>query len=99
MFDSYYCNTTQQARPIGELIECFERQGNIGLDIAHTEEIEFDAEEWKSWDERRRSEVLMNYRIAYLAETAVSARRRYQELGVGEDDLVRPLKGGRTGVN
>ncbi len=72
MFDSYYCNTTQQARPIGELIECFERQGNIGLDIAHTEEIEFDAEEWKSWDERRRSEVLMNYRIAYLAETAVN---------------------------
>lgn len=72
MFDSYYCNTTQQAHPIGELIECFERQGNIGLDIAHTEEIEFDAEEWKSWDERRRSEVLMNYRIAYLAETAVN---------------------------
>lgn len=72
MFDSYYCNTTQQARPIGELIECFERQGNIGLDIAHTEEIEFDAEEWKSWNERRRSEVLMNYRIAYLAETAVN---------------------------
>ena len=72
MFDSYYCNTTQQARPIGELIECFERQGNIGLDIAHTEEMEFDAEEWKSWDERRRSEVLMNYRIAYLAETAVN---------------------------
>jgi len=72
MFDSYYCNTTQQARPIGELIEYFERQGNIGLDIAHTEEIEFDAEEWKSWDELRRSEVLMNYRIAYLAETAVN---------------------------
>ena len=72
MFDSYYCNKTQQARPIGELIECFERQGNIGLDIAHTEEIEFDAEEWKSWDEHRRSEVLMNYRIAYLAETAVN---------------------------
>ena len=72
MFDSYYCNTTQQARPIGELIECFERQGNIGLDIAHTEEIEFDAEEWKSWDERRRREVLMNYRIAYLAETVVN---------------------------
>lgn len=72
MFDSYYCNTTQQARPIGELIECFERQGNIGLDIAHTEDIEFGAEEWKSWNERRRSEVLMNYRIAYLAETAVN---------------------------
>ena len=72
MFDSYYCNTTQQARPIGELIECFERQGNIGLDIAHTEDIEFGAEEWKSWNELRRSEVLMNYRIAYLAETAVN---------------------------
>lgn len=72
MFDSYYCNKTQQARPISELIECFERQGNIGLDIAHTEDIEFGAEEWKSWDERRRSEVLMNYRIAYLAETAVN---------------------------
>ena len=32
----------------------------------------FTAEEWKSWDEKRQQEILMNYRIAYLADTKVN---------------------------
>jgi leucyl-tRNA synthetase len=72
MFNSYYCNQVKQARPIAELVECFEIQGNKDLDIAQTEELHFTAHEWKSWDERQQQEVLMNYRIAYLAETTVN---------------------------
>ena len=72
MFNSYYCNQAKQARPILELIKCFEVQGNKDLDIAQSEELHFAAEEWKSWDEKKQQEILMNYRIAYLADTMVN---------------------------
>ncbi|KGN80360.1 leucyl-tRNA synthetase [Porphyromonadaceae bacterium COT-184 OH4590] len=72
MFDSYYCNQSQQARPIAELIDCFAKQGNEGLDVAHSVDISFTAQEWNAWNERRQQEVLMNYRMAYLAEIAVN---------------------------
>jgi leucyl-tRNA synthetase len=72
MFNSYYCNQREQARPITELIEYFETQGNRDLNAAQTEELHFSAEEWKRWDEKKQQEILMNYRIAYLAETSVN---------------------------
>ncbi|MDR1737301.1 MAG: class I tRNA ligase family protein, partial [Candidatus Symbiothrix sp.] len=60
------------ARPIAELISHFEKYGSADLNIAQTEELHFSAEEWKSFDEKRQQEILMNYRIAYLAETTVN---------------------------
>ncbi|MDR2564398.1 MAG: leucine--tRNA ligase [Prevotellaceae bacterium] len=72
MFDSYYCYDARQARPIAELIEVFEAEGNARLNIACTEEISFTADEWKSKSEIERQETLMNYRIAYLADTMVN---------------------------
>jgi Leucyl-tRNA synthetase len=72
MFNSYYCNQDKRARPISELVECFETQGNKDLDIAQSEELSFTAEDWKSWTEKEQQEILMNYRIAYLAETSVN---------------------------
>ncbi|MDR2854487.1 MAG: class I tRNA ligase family protein, partial [Prevotellaceae bacterium] len=72
MFHSYYCNQAQQARPIAELIACFETQGNKDLDIAQGEELHFTADDWKNWSEQQQQETLMNYRIAYLADTTVN---------------------------
>ena len=72
MFNSYYCNDEQQARPISELIEVFEQQGTKDLNIACTEDLSFSAEEWKAFSEKRKQETLMNYRIAYLADTMVN---------------------------
>jgi leucyl-tRNA synthetase len=72
MFESYYCYDEQQARPIAELVEVFEQQGTKDLNIAHTEEIAFTAEEWKAKSEKEQQEILMNYRIAYLADTMVN---------------------------
>jgi leucyl-tRNA synthetase len=72
MFNSYYCYDAQQARPISELIEVFELQGTKDLNIAHTEEISFTAEDWKAKSEKEKQEALMNYRIAYLADTMVN---------------------------
>ena len=72
LFNSYYCNQAQQARPISELVMVFAQQGTEGLDIAQTEELHFTAAEWNSWDEQRQQQVLMNYRLAYLADIPVN---------------------------
>ncbi|MDR2627959.1 MAG: class I tRNA ligase family protein, partial [Dysgonamonadaceae bacterium] len=72
MFNSYYCYDAQQARPLAGLIEVFELQGTQDLNIACTENLSFTAEEWQSKSEKEKQEILMNYRIAYLAETNVN---------------------------
>ena len=72
MFHSYYCYDVQQARPIDELIGVFNEQGSKGLNVACTEELSFTADEWKAWSENEQQEILLNYRIAYLADTMVN---------------------------
>lgn len=72
MFNSYYCNKAQQARPISELVQHFAEQGTDNLDIACSEPIHFTAEEWNAKTETEQQEILMNYRIAYKADTVVN---------------------------
>jgi leucyl-tRNA synthetase len=72
MFGSFYCNKCQSAQPIEKLIEHFDQKGTEGLDVAQSEELNFTAAEWKAMDEKQKSDVLMNYRIAYLGETMVN---------------------------
>ena len=72
MFNSYYCNDEQQARPIQELIDAFAIYGNEGLNAACSEELSFTAKEWKAKSEKEQQEILMNYRIAYLGNTMVN---------------------------
>ncbi len=72
MFESYYCFDCNRARPVAELEEAFAQYGNEGLNAACTVEMSFTAEEWNAMDERRRADVLMNYRLAYRASTMVN---------------------------
>lgn len=72
MFNSYYCYDEQQARPISELMDCFDEQGTKGLNVACTEELTFSAKEWKEKSEEEQQEILLNYRIAYLADSSVN---------------------------
>ncbi|MCD8172104.1 MAG: leucine--tRNA ligase [Alistipes sp.] len=72
MFDSYYCNVAQKARPVSELVAAFERSGTDGLNAACTRELSFTADEWKAMDEASREEVLHNYRLAFRADTMVN---------------------------
>ncbi len=72
MFNSFYCNSCQQAKPIEKLVEAFEKNGTAGLDVAGSEELSFTADEWKAMSDVQQQEVLMNYRIAYLGETMVN---------------------------
>ena len=72
MFGSFFCNKEQKAMPIEVLIEHFEKEGTGDWDVACSEPMTFSADEWNSWDSKRKSEVLMNYRLAFLGETMVN---------------------------
>ena len=72
MFRHYYCNRKQKALPVSELVNHFERSGTLGLDAACTEQLDFSASDWISYDDRKKQEILLNFRLAYLAETRVN---------------------------
>ncbi|MBQ7020033.1 MAG: leucine--tRNA ligase [Bacteroidales bacterium] len=72
MFGSWYDNQQQKARPIAELEAAFAEGGSAAVDAACGDVAPFTAEEWKAFDEKQKSDVLMQYRIAYQGETAVN---------------------------
>ena len=72
MFDSWYDNVQQKARPVAELEKLFAESGNAGVDAACGDVPQFTAEQWASFTEKEKSDMLMQYRIAYQGETAVN---------------------------
>ncbi|MBC7934375.1 MAG: leucine--tRNA ligase [Rhizobacter sp.] len=57
LFNSYFCNTQQKARPIADLIKKYEGQGSK----------HFTAAEWNSFNEKEKTEWLMKRRLAFIA--------------------------------
>ena len=72
MFNCWYDNAQAKARPICELEEAFAQGGSAAVDAACGEYREFSAQEWNAMSEKEKSEVLMEYRIAYQGETSVN---------------------------
>lgn len=73
MFLSYYDTQACKAMPITELVARFEKEGaNADTPAASSQVLTFSADEWKSMDTKQQSDVLMNYRIAYLGNTMVN---------------------------
>ena len=72
MFKSYYSLSSHKAQPTIKLIEHFELMGTENCNALGTEELHFTAADWAGFSEKKKQEVLMNYRIAYLAETMVN---------------------------
>ena len=72
MFDSFYCNGSHKAQPIEKLVNYLKEHGTEGLDVAQTEELHLTAAQWNAMTEAEQSQVLMNYRIAYLGEMMVN---------------------------
>ncbi|MBR4568643.1 MAG: leucine--tRNA ligase [Bacteroidales bacterium] len=72
MFDSWYDRSMQKARPIACLTEHFAKEGTAGVDAACSQDLDFTAKQWNAMDEKEKSDVLMNYRIAYQGETSVN---------------------------
>ncbi len=65
LFEHYYCNDAKKARPVSELEEIFSKEGNARINAATSQEDTFTAEDWNSYSNAKKDEVLMNYRLAY----------------------------------
>ena len=72
MFRSYFSTSSNKAQPTIKLIEHFELMGTDNCHALGTEELHFTAADWHNFSEKKKQEVLMNYRIAYLADTMVN---------------------------
>ncbi|SIT97230.1 leucyl-tRNA synthetase [Epilithonimonas bovis DSM 19482] len=72
LFHSWYNKGTDKAESIETLIQHFEEKGTEGLDANQNEELDFTSEEWKSYSDIKKEEILLNYRLAYRAETTVN---------------------------
>ena len=72
MFESWYDNVQQKARPVAELEKLFAEGGSAVVNAACGDVKAFTAQEWNAFSEKEKSDVLMQYRIAYQGETAVN---------------------------
>ena len=74
IFDSWYNRTKGKAERINELIKVFEKEGNVNHPFPNTKFVipelnkeTFSETEWRLFTDRTREELLMQYRLAYLA--------------------------------
>lgn len=74
IFDSWFNRKKEKAERISELIKIFEKEGSAPHPIQNSKfRIKsFSAAEWKGFDEKTQQEILMQYRLAYLAYTDVN---------------------------
>ncbi|HYG01111.1 MAG TPA: leucine--tRNA ligase [Chryseosolibacter sp.] len=79
IFDSWFNRLKQKAERISDLVSIFSDEGNANHPFPNAKYVvqgttlkTFNASQWKSFDERTREEILMQYRLAYLANTDVN---------------------------
>ena len=78
LFDSWFNRKTQKAQRIDELVKIFNEEGNKTHSFPNNKyqlkagENSFTAKEWKSYDEGTKEDLLMQYRLAYLAYSDVN---------------------------
>ncbi|WP_416446273.1 leucine--tRNA ligase [Leeuwenhoekiella sp. A16] len=73
LFESWYNNDTNKAEHIDTLIAKFESAGNAEVNAVCDDDIEnFSAEAWKAFSEKEKQQILLKYRLTYLAETEVN---------------------------
>ncbi len=73
LFNSWYNNDSNKAEDIATLVSIFEKEGNKTVNAVSDEDIvAFTAEEWKAFDTKKQQEILLQYRLTYLADTEVN---------------------------
>lgn len=72
LFESYYDTKSNSARPIESLVAHFEEHGSKGIHAYTHTPCSFSREEWLAYTPQEKSDVLMNYRLAYLGESVVN---------------------------
>ncbi|MBS1486443.1 MAG: leucine--tRNA ligase [Bacteroidetes bacterium] len=74
IFDSWFNRQSNKAERITTLTWIFENEGNANHPFPNSKfKLQhFSASEWKSFNQKLRQEILMEYRLAYLAYTDVN---------------------------
>ena len=73
LFNSWYNNATDKAEPIETLIAVFEKEGNSKVNAACDDDTPtFTAEQWRAFSSEQQQQILLKYRLTYLAETEVN---------------------------
>lgn len=73
IFESWYDRDLNKARSIEELRSIFSSEGNVNINAVCDEGVEiFTALEWLEFPEKEKQEILLKYRLTYLAETEVN---------------------------
>ncbi|WP_077404000.1 leucine--tRNA ligase [Cellulophaga omnivescoria] len=73
LFNSWYNNNTNKAEDISTLIQIFEKEGNATVNAVSDDDISvFTADEWNAFNTKKQQEILLQYRLTYLAETEVN---------------------------
>ena len=73
LFNSWYNNDTDKAEDISELVKLFTSEGNTNVNAVCDDDVEsFSADQWNSFSSVKQQEILLQYRLTYLAETEVN---------------------------
>ncbi|MGP1515072.1 MAG: leucine--tRNA ligase [Bacteroidales bacterium] len=90
LFNSYYDNDEEKALPIEKLVDTFQSQGTKDLNVACSKHLNFSSKQWDEYSEKEKSEVLMNYRLAYLSESMVNWCKKLGTV-LANDEVVNGL--------
>ncbi|MEP3372250.1 MAG: class I tRNA ligase family protein [Maribacter dokdonensis] len=73
IFNSWYNTDTDKAEDIDTLISVFEAEGNANVNAVCDDDIAiFSAEDWTNFSVVEKQEILLKYRLTYLADTEVN---------------------------
>ncbi|ALJ05853.1 leucine--tRNA ligase [Pseudalgibacter alginicilyticus] len=73
LFNSWYNVEADKAEDISELIKIFENEGNANVNAVCDDNIEvFSANDWNAYTSEQQQQILLQYRLTYLAETEVN---------------------------
>ncbi len=72
IFASWYNKDANKAQDISDLIVIFENEGNSAVNAVCDEIDSFTAEQWNEFTEDKQREILMSYRLTYLADSWVN---------------------------
>ncbi|WP_336068461.1 class I tRNA ligase family protein [Mesoflavibacter sp. CH_XMU1404-2] len=73
LFNSWYNVDSDQAEDISTLETLFSSEGNATVNAVCDETVEtFSAEEWQAFSSEKQQDILLKYRLTYLAETEVN---------------------------